>query len=97
YLRPNPDFSFTTDGVQITPNMGVWRPLSGVVETTGVSYLHERRHQRELRLESAKKTTTVAESQLVDQERTLLLSLRNAFVQNLQAKAVVALANENLS
>ncbi len=42
YLRPNPDFSITADGFQITKNGGVWRPLSGVVETPGISYLHER-------------------------------------------------------
>ena len=54
YLRPNPDFSLTADGFQITPNAGVWRPFSGVLETPGVSYLHEREHKRELRRDSAK-------------------------------------------
>jgi cobalt-zinc-cadmium efflux system outer membrane protein len=96
YLRPNPDVSLSVDGFQVSPSSGVWRPLSGVVETPAISYLHERRHKRELRLESAKKATTVAESQLADQERTLLLNLRTAFVQTLQAKAVLALANDNL-
>src|ERR1022692_2163340 len=33
YLRPNPDFSTTADGVQISPHFGVWRPLSGVVRS----------------------------------------------------------------
>ncbi|HYL37764.1 MAG TPA: TolC family protein [Bryobacteraceae bacterium] len=97
FLRPNPDISLTTDGFQVTPNNGIWRPLSGVLETPGVSYLHERRHKRELRLESAQKGTTVAESQLADQQRTLLFNLRNAFVQVLQQKAVLALARENLA
>ena len=41
YLRPNPDFSLTADGVQINRNQGVWTPFSGVVETPGVSYLHD--------------------------------------------------------
>jgi len=50
-----------------------------------------------LRLESAQKGTALAASQLADQERTLLFNLRNAFVQTLQQKAVVALANENLA
>src|SRR5580693_3120912 len=67
YLRPNPDFSLTTDGVQITRNLGIWRPFSGVVETPGVSYLHERQHKRELRRDQAKETTTVAESTYLDQ------------------------------
>src|SRR5579872_4386109 len=47
YLRPNPNFSLAADGVQISRNFGVWRPLSGVVETPGISYLHERQHKRE--------------------------------------------------
>src|ERR1700690_803316 len=46
YLPPNPDISLSTDGVQIVRNNGVWRPLSGVVETPGISYLHERQHKR---------------------------------------------------
>jgi cobalt-zinc-cadmium efflux system outer membrane protein len=97
YLRPNPDFSITADGVQITRNSGVWRPFSGVVETPGISYLHERQHKRELRRDQAKETTTVAESTYLDQERALVFNLRNAFVQILQAKAVLQNAQENLA
>jgi cobalt-zinc-cadmium efflux system outer membrane protein len=96
YLRPNPDFSLTADGVQISRNQGVWRPFSGVVETPGVSYLHERQHKRELRRDAARQSTTVAESTYSDQERSLLFNLRNAFVQVLQAKAVLQNAKENL-
>lgn len=97
YLRPNPDLNVATDGTQLTPYQGVWRPLAGTQETSGISYLHERQHKRELRRESARKATAVAESQLGDQERTLLFNLRNAFVQTLQAKAVLANARENLA
>jgi outer membrane protein, heavy metal efflux system len=96
YLRPNPDFSLTVDGFQISRNQGVWQPLSGVFESPGISYLHERRHKRELRLQSAKQTTDVTVSQYADQERGLLFNLRNAFVQVLQAKAVLENAKENL-
>jgi cobalt-zinc-cadmium efflux system outer membrane protein len=97
YLRPNPEVGFATDGTQLTPFDGGWRPFSGTQYTGSFSYLHERQHKRELRLESARKATAVAQSQLADQERTLLFNLRNAFVQTLQAKAVLALANQNLS
>ena len=96
YLRPNPDFSLTVDGVQISRNFGVWRPFSGVVETPGVSYLHERRHKRELRLDQAKETTAVGESTYLDQERGLDFNLRTAFIQTLQAKAVLENAKGNL-
>ncbi len=96
YLRPNPDFSMTLDGFQISKNGGVWRPLGGVVETPGISYLHERDHKRELRRDQAVESTAVAESTYLDQERTLEFNLRNAFVQALQAKAVLQNATENL-
>jgi outer membrane protein, heavy metal efflux system len=59
-------------------------------------YLHERGGKRELRLESAQKGTAIAESQAADTERMLLFNLRNAFVQTLQAKALLASARENL-
>ena len=96
YLRPNPGFSLTADGFQVSRNLGVWRPFSGVVETPSLSYLHERRHKRELRLEGAKKSTEIASSTYSDQERGLLFNLRSAFVQTLQAKAVLENAKENL-
>jgi cobalt-zinc-cadmium efflux system outer membrane protein len=97
YLRPNPDFTLTADGTQISPYQGVWRPFAGTYETPGLSYLHERRHKRELRLESAKKGTMIAEFSHADLERTLIFSLRVAFVSALQAKAVLQLAKDNLA
>jgi cobalt-zinc-cadmium efflux system outer membrane protein len=96
YLRPNPDFTLSADGVQVARHLGIWQPFSGVVETPGLSYLHERRHKRELRRDQAKESTAVAESTYADQERSLLFSLRSAFVQVLQAKAVLQNAKENL-
>ena len=96
YLRPNPDFTLSTDGTQLTPSDGTWRPFAGTQFTTSLSYLHERGHKRELRLESARGGTAIAESQLADQERNLLFNLRSAFVQALQARAVLAVARENL-
>jgi outer membrane protein, heavy metal efflux system len=96
FLRPNPSFSLSVDGVQVTPN-GAWRPLSGVVETPGLSYLHERQGKRELRLESAKKSTDITVSTYTDQERGLLFNLRSGFVQTLQAMAVLQNAKENLA
>jgi cobalt-zinc-cadmium efflux system outer membrane protein len=96
YLRPNPDFTFSADGTQLTPYRGIWRPFTGTDISPSLSYLHERQHKRELRLESAEKATAIAESQQADLERNLLFNLRGAFVQALQAKAVLALAKENL-
>jgi cobalt-zinc-cadmium efflux system outer membrane protein len=97
YLRPNPYFTLTADGTQITPHNSVWRPLAGTYETPAVSYLHERRRKRELRLESARKGTGIAVSGQADLERNLLFNLRQAFVQTLQEKAIFELAKENLA
>jgi cobalt-zinc-cadmium efflux system outer membrane protein len=96
HLRPNPDFTFSNDGTQIAPDQGTWRPFAGTLFTGNFSYLVEREHKRDLRLLSAQKGTAVAESQRADQERTLLFTLRTAFVQALQAKAVLAVARESL-
>jgi outer membrane protein, heavy metal efflux system len=97
YLRPNPTLSLTVDGTQIAPNDGTWRPFAGTFESPGISYLHERRHKRELRLESQKKGTLIAEFSHADLRRSLLFNLRSAFVSTLQAKAVLQLAKDNLA
>ena len=97
FLRPNPTFTLSADGTQIAPAEGVWRPFAGTFESPSISYLHERQHKRELRLESAKKATLIAESSHANLQRTLLFNLRGAFVAALQAKAVLRLAKDNLA
>jgi cobalt-zinc-cadmium efflux system outer membrane protein len=96
FLRPNPDFSLSVDGTQLASYNGVYRPFAGTQYAPGISYLHERQNKRELRLESAKKGTSIAESQQEDLKRNLLFNLRAAFVNALQAKAVLGVAEENL-
>jgi cobalt-zinc-cadmium efflux system outer membrane protein len=96
FLRPNPALTLAADGTQIAPRKGIWRPFAGTYETPGISYLHERQHKRELRLESAKQGTGIAVSGQADLERTLVFTLRMAFVQTLQEKAIYDLAKENL-
>jgi len=97
HLRPNPNLNLETDGTQIAPYQGVWRPFAGTDVEAGFSYLHERAHKRELRFESAQKATAIAESSHADLERGLLFNLRAAFVSTLAAKAVVQLAKDNLA
>jgi cobalt-zinc-cadmium efflux system outer membrane protein len=96
YVRPNPDFTEATDGTQISRYQGVWRPFTGTQFSSSVSYLHERQHKRELRRDSAQKATGLAVLSLEDQKRNLIFNLRSGFVNTLQAKAVLALAKENL-
>src|SRR5271165_3508472 len=95
FLRPNPNFSASFDQFDpFTPNP--YRPLTSFQPGIAFSYLHERMNKRELRKESAEKATGIAQSTQEDLRRTLTYALRNAFVQTLQAKAVLALARENL-
>ena len=97
YLRPNPNFTLSTDGTQIARYKGVWQPFTGTQFATIISYLHERQHKRELRLESAQKATGISVSGQADLMRSLLFALRAAFVQTLQQKAIFELAKENLA
>jgi cobalt-zinc-cadmium efflux system outer membrane protein len=97
YLRPNPSLALLAD--QIDPfNGGPPHSSFGfLLNSATVSYLHERQHKRELRLESAQKATGIAISSQADLERGLLFNLRSAFVGTLQAKAVFQVAKDNLS
>jgi len=94
YLRPNPQLTAATDYIHPFKSYGA---LDDAQPSISVGYLIERLNKRGLRLETARKGTAVAVSQLADQERTLLFTLRSAFIQVLQQKAVLDLARENLA
>lgn len=96
YLRPNPQFTLAEDGTQIVPHNGVWQPFAGTYVVPTLSYLHERDRKRELRRESAKQGTGIAESQNEDLKRTLEFTLRTAFVNTLQQKSILELAKADL-
>jgi cobalt-zinc-cadmium efflux system outer membrane protein len=97
YLRPNPSFSLSADGTQLTRYLGVYRPFAGTQISPAISYLHERENKRELRRDQAKENTAIAESSYLDQERGLVFNLQNAFVQVLQSKVVFQNTIENLA
>lgn len=97
FLRPNPNFTLSTDGTQIARYKGIWQPFTGTQFSTNFSYPHERLRKRELRLESAQKATGIATSGQADLERNLVFGLRMAFVETLQEKAILELAKENLA
>jgi len=104
FLRPNPTASFTMDqlypfGSHYDPNVPGTRnrPLTNALTTGSVSYLYERERKRQLRLESAKAGTQIAQSEHINLERNLLFNLRSAFVDTLQAKAVLELARADLA
>src|SRR5208283_1739833 len=93
FLRPNPQWSVNYDQIGNTSSGSAF---SASLLTTSVSYLHERQHKRELRLESAEKATGIAIAGQADLERNLIFTLRTAFVGALQAKAVLRVATDNL-
>ncbi len=97
YLRPNPNLTLLGD--QIAPFAGgpPHGPFSFFLPAASVNYLHERNRKRELRLESTQQATAITVSAQADLERNLLFNLRGAFVDTLQAKAVLDVAKENLS
>jgi cobalt-zinc-cadmium efflux system outer membrane protein len=104
FLRPNPNLTGLYDQVDLftkqPPLNGgpdSYNPFRYALPSAAVDYLHERQHKRELRRDSAQQATAIADSQLADQERNLLFNLRGAFVQTLQQKAILALAQENLA
>src|SRR5579862_2666808 len=97
YLRPNPNFSILADQIDPFPGGPHHSTFGFLLSVAAVSYLHERQHKRELRLESAQKATGIAVSGQADLERTLIFDLRMAFIQTLQEKAVLVLAKENLT
>jgi len=96
FLRPNPQFTISVDGNQAAPHNGVWTPFKGTTEQPNFSYLHEREHKRELRLESAQEGTRITQSQHEDLERNMVFALRAAFVGTLQAKFILDLSKADL-
>ena len=97
HLRPNPNLALLSDQIDpfnVGPNHG---PFAYLLPSATISYLHERAHKRDLRTESAKEATGIAVSQQNDLERGLIYNLRSAFVQTLQAKAVLQVSNDNLA
>jgi cobalt-zinc-cadmium efflux system outer membrane protein len=96
FLRPNPQFTIAADGTQIAPHDGVWTPFKGTTEQPNFSYLHERQHKRELRLESAQEGTRITQSQHEDLDRNMVFALPAAFVGTLEAKFVLDLAKVDL-
>jgi outer membrane protein, heavy metal efflux system len=97
HLRPNPNLTLLADQIDPFPGGPSHGPFAYWLPSATVSYLYEWAHKRELRTESAKKGTAIGISQQNDLERGLLFSLRSAFVQTLEAKAVLEVSKDNLA
>jgi outer membrane protein, heavy metal efflux system len=94
FLRPNPNWSLSLDQVGNTTSGNLF---SASTLVGGASYLHERDSKRELRRDSAEGATTITAATTDDLQRTLLFTVRTAFIQVLQAKAFRTLARDNLT
>ena len=99
FLRPNPQCAITYDqiGNTVTSDQHPGNIFSASTLGGNCNYLWERDHKRGFRLDSAQGATAIARSAQADLERGLLFTLRTAFVQVLQAKAFLALAQQNLT
>lgn len=92
-LRQNPNLLLSGSNITLPAD----NPASPYSYTADVSRLFERGQKRRWRLDSARATTKVTESQYRDQERQIILNVEQAFTNMLLAKAALDLANKNLS
>jgi cobalt-zinc-cadmium efflux system outer membrane protein len=95
-LRPNPVLSL---GVDYLDFLGQFRPDKNVGPSeynVRTDFLLERGGKRERRIEVAQDVREVAQLQLLNTTRLLVLDVQNTFVEVLQAKDNLALARENL-
>jgi cobalt-zinc-cadmium efflux system outer membrane protein len=96
-LRPNPQLSFSTDQYQFFSSSGnPFRPLTNSQIIPTISQLWERKHKRELRVDSARLSTAGSRADTADLERNLLFNLHDAFNRVLQGKSLLELAQDNL-
>ncbi|MDQ2947332.1 MAG: TolC family protein [Acidobacteriota bacterium] len=94
-LRPNPELGIVLDQFHVF-DLGQFRPFDTAQWTPTVSQLFERRHKRQLRVESARLATSGASTDQLDLERQLTFNLRDAFNRVLQAKSLLEVSEDNM-
>lgn len=92
-LRQNPVFSLSGTDITLPAN----NPSNPYSYAGNVSRLFERGQKRRWRLDSARASTLVTESQYHDLERQTALAVKQAFTNMVMAKAAVQLADGNLT
>lgn len=98
-IRPNPVFTYDDLYIPIfSPSQLNSSTLDNITEfDLGFSYTFERGHKRQARIDAAKDATAVTRSQVKDNERSLTFNVAQQFVNVLQAKADLELANQDLA
>jgi outer membrane protein, heavy metal efflux system len=98
-LRPNPVFTYDDLYVPIfNPGQFSANYLDSTTEfDLGISYMIERGHKRQARIQAAKDQTSVTRSQVSDTERGLTFNVAQQFVGILLAKSTLQFANQDLA
>ena len=95
-LRPNPVFSAAVDYIDFLNHFNNDNQGGPTEYNFRTDFVLERGGKRERRIEVAQDAREVAQLQLLNTTRNLVLDVQNAFVDVLQAKDNVTLARENL-
>ena len=91
-LRQNPTFTVSGANTTLPAN----NPSSPYTYVGNVSRLFERSQKRRWRLDVATATTSLTQSQYNDQQRQLVLQVKDTFADMLAAKAALQVAQDNL-
>ena len=95
-LRPNPVLSAGLDYIDFLDRFSADNQGGPTEYNFRTDFILERGGKRERRIEVAQTAREVAQLQLLNTTRNLVLDVQNAFVDVLQAKDNLALARENL-
>jgi cobalt-zinc-cadmium efflux system outer membrane protein len=97
-LRPNPVFNADSQFVPFfSPQDFSGTNVDQVQQfDVGLSYLFERGHKRQRRLQAARDQTAVTRAQAADAERTLTFNVAQQFISALLAQSALQLAEEDL-
>ena len=96
-IRPNPVFTYDDLFVPITPGDFNSTNLNQVTEfDVGAGFTWERGHKRRARIAAARDQTTVTQSQVGDNERTLTFNVAQQFVNLLLAQSTLDFARQDL-
>lgn len=97
-LRPNPTLGLDTQFIPVfSPQYFTHDYVDNSQQyDVGLSYLFERGHKRQSRLQAARDTTAVTRAQVADAERTLAFNVGQQFVSVLLAESTLQFALEDL-
>ncbi|HZQ18580.1 MAG TPA: TolC family protein [Terriglobales bacterium] len=97
-LRPNPSLGADSQFVPVfSPQFFSSDNLNQTQQfDIGLSYLFERGHKRQHRLQAARDQTAVTREQVSDSERTLAFNVAQQFISVLQAESTLQFAQQDL-